>query len=241
MHLNRHIACQRHQWSLSILICKALLATAALVFTLSISVATPLRAQDPVPVSTLDKHLARMDFGVSGAGIFNRSVSGTIIPPIAPNPSQTISDSPSNTLGALVTLRYIAKPYFGFEGNYSYARYTENYSNIGGVQTRANEYTLGYIATPVHTLFGFQPFVSVGAGVMAFKPTPRGGQSLLTQARATYYYSAGLQQEYLSSHFGLRASFRQNFFLAPDFGQNYLTIKQRTISSEPTLGFYLRF
>ena len=42
-------------------------------------------------------------------------------------------------------------------------------------------------------------------------------------------------------HVGLRAQVRQAFFLAPDFGQNYLTIKQRTSSFEPAIGIYLHF
>lgn len=206
-------------------------------------------AQDQDTVTPLGKQLSRMDFSISGAGEFNKAVSGPVVATGAFNTGQVVGDSPGSTFGALVTLRYIVKPFLGFEGNYGYARYTQNYSNVPsqnipgslGVQARTNEYTLGYVVTPVPTIFGFQPFVSVGAGVMAFKPTPFGGISLTTQARATYYYSAGLQEQFFSSHFGLRVSFRQNFFLAPDFGQNYLTIKQRTITTEPTLGFYFKF
>jgi len=210
---------------------------AALAFTFSAAVAVAQEA----PVTGLDKQLSRIDFAVQGVGMFGTTVHGPIIPTSAPNAGTSIIDEPSNTLGALVTLRYVAKPFLGFEGNYGYARYTQNYSNIGGVQAQTNEYTLGYIVTPAHTIFDFQPFVSAGAGSIAFRPTPRGGQGLKTQARAVYYYSVGLQKEYFSEHFGLRGGFRQLFFLAPDFGQNYLTIKQRTTTYEPSLGFYLKF
>jgi hypothetical protein len=210
---------------------------AALAFTFSAAAAVAQEA----PVTGLDKQLSRIDFAVQGVGMFNKTVQGAIIPTSAPNAGTSIIDVPSNTLGALVTLRYIAKPFVGFEGNYGYARYTENYSNIGGVQTQANEYTLGYIVTPAHTIFDFQPYVSAGAGSIGFRPTPRGGQGLKIQARAVYYYSAGLQKEYFSEHFGFRAGFRQLFFLAPDYGQNYLTIKQRSTTYEPSVGFYLKF
>jgi len=194
-------------------------------------------------VSLLQRQLSHVDIGISGAGEFTNTVTGTNYL------GQTLTQKPSNTLGALITVRYTKSPLIGFEFNYGYARYTQNYSNVPGpngnaplgVQAQTNEYTLGYVIQPAHSLFGFQPFVSAGAGTMAFKPTARGGLGLSTQARATYYYNVGLQQEYLSSHFGLRASFRQQFFLAPDFGQNYLTIKQRTTSTEPTIGFYLKF
>ena len=216
---------------------KVLPFAAALAFTFSAAVAI---AQD-APPTALDKQLSRIDLGVQGVGMFNKTVQGPIIPTSAPNAGRSVGDAPSNTLGALVTLRYVVKPYFGLEGNYGYARYTQNYSNIGGVQSQANEYTLGYLLTPAHTIFDFQPFISAGAGSIGFRPTPRGGQGLKIQARAVYYYSVGLQKEYFSEHFGLRAGFRQLFFLAPDFGQNYLTIKQRTFTTEPSVGFYLKF
>jgi hypothetical protein len=55
-----------------------------------------------------------------------------------------------------------------------------------------------------------------------------------------YYYSLGVDDA-ISPHFGFRAQFRQAFFLAPDFGQNYLTILHHTSTIEPGVGFYLRF
>jgi hypothetical protein len=220
------------------LIRKVLLIAAASVLTFSAAVAQE-------PVTKLDKQLSRVDFAISAQALFNKDVSGTVLAP-GQNFGQQLGDSPSNTVGALVTLRYIARPYFGLEFNYGYARYTQNFSNVPGnapnvgVQAQTNEYTIGYIIQPAHTLFSFQPFISAGAGSMGFKPTAGGGLNLNTQARATYYYSAGLQKEYLS-HIGLRASFRENFFLAPDFGQNYYTIKQRTTTISPTFGIYFKF
>ena len=188
------------------------------------------------PVTALDRQLDRIDLGVSGMGEFTNSVTGT-------NYLGTkLTQQPSNTLGALINIRYIKSPLLGLEFNYTYARYTQNFSSyiVGGAQTNANEYSLGYIA---HTpkILGVQTFVSAGAGSTQFKGTQGGGQGLPTQARMTYYYSAGVEQSVISPHFGIRAEFRQAFFLAPDFGQNYLTIKQRQISTEPAVGFYLHF
>jgi hypothetical protein len=39
----------------------------------------------------------------------------------------------------------------------------------------------------------------------------------------------------------MRVGFRQLIYLAPDFLQNYLTITRRTRTSEPTIGFFVRF
>jgi hypothetical protein len=226
------------------LIQKALHLFAGVLLAVSLNAA----AQSPT-VTPLDKQLARIDIGVSGVGEFNTAVSGPIVAS-GPNVGQTVQAQGSNTLGALINVRYIAKPYLGFEGHYSYARYTEGYSGTGtssfvsspyNVQTNVDEETLGYIVTPPHDIFGFQPFVSAGAGTIKFKPTARGGEGERQQYRMGYYYTAGLQQEYANGKFGLRASFRQVFFLAPDFGDNYLTILKHTSTFEPGVGFFFRF
>jgi hypothetical protein len=186
-------------------------------------------------VTALDRQLSRVDIGVSASAYINSKTSGTNYL------GQALVDDPGNTVGALLQIRYIAKPYIGLEFNYSYARFTQNYSTIGGVQSNANEYTLGYVVHPGFSLLGLSPFAAVGAGTIAHKPTPGGGQSLTEQARAAYYYDLGVDDMFLGPHIGVRAQFRQVISLAPDYGQNYLTIKQRTISSEPTFGFFLKF
>lgn len=208
----------------------------SILFCLLATLAGPA-ALAQAPSTPLSRQLDRVDLAVSGIGVFNQSSSGTVT-----TSTQTpfpLTITPGNTLGALVTLRYIVKPWVGFEGNFGYARYTQKFSTIGGVQQNAREYTLGYVAHPP-PIAGIRPFVSIGLGTTAFRPTPGGGQSLLEQARATYYYSLGAEKD-VTAHFGLRAQFRQSFFLAPDFGQNYLTIKQHTTSFQPGIGFFLRF
>ena len=158
----------------------------------------------------------------------------------------------SSTVGTLVNLRYIGKPMVGFEFNYDHSRFTEDTSNytscpnaacnyiLGGAQTGANELTLGYVAHP-HKLFGIPTYLGAGGGTLRFKPTPYGGQGLPQQYRAVYYYEGGLEDNFPDSHFGVRLGFRQLIYLAPDFGQNYLTITRRTLTSEPTIGFFVRF
>src|SRR6185437_7673161 len=78
--------------------------------------------------TALSKQLDRIDVGVSGIGLFNGSGSG--VPPSGPV-TQTVTLQTSNTVGALVTLRYIKSPLLGFELNYGYARYTENFTPLG--------------------------------------------------------------------------------------------------------------
>ncbi len=215
------------------LLCRALLCSAALL------AATRTHAQ--TPVTALDRVLSHIDLGVGATGEITNKVTGTNYL------GQQLTQDPSSTIGALIQVRYTKSPLVGFEFNYNYARYTQNFtvpapgvSPInGGAQNAATEYTVGYV---VHTpkLMGLQPFVAGGGGSTAFRPTAKGGQGLPAQARATYYYDICIDDAILP-HFGLRAQFRQAFFLAPDFGQNYLTILKRQISTEPSVGFYLRF
>jgi hypothetical protein len=218
---------------------RALLATA----TLFLSV-TGIAAAQTTPLS---KQLSRIDFGISGVGEFTNTVSGPIVPSGAANAGVVTSQFPSNTVGAMGNIRYVAKPYIGVEFNYGWARYNENYSpapdgsSVFQIQTTANEYSFGWIVTPPHPILGLQPFVSAGAGTTQFKPTGGGGNGAPHQFRATYYYNVGVQKEIANSNFGLRVAFRENFFLAPDFGQNYLTILKHSTTLQPNAGFYLRF
>jgi hypothetical protein len=199
-------------------------------------------AKGQTPPTALDRQLSRIDLGISGVGMFTRSVSGTNYLNVP------FTQSASNTLGALVTLRYTKSPYLGFEFNYGYVRYTETFRNngvdqyiVGGAQTNANEYTVGYVAHPPKLLFGVKPFLAGGLGVIDFKPTTGGGQGLQHQGVGAYYYAVGAEQSVFSEHFGIRAQVRQVFFTAPDFYQNYLTIQKRTSTFEPGIGFYLKF
>jgi hypothetical protein len=221
---------------------RALLATAILLLSV-----TGIAAAQTTTTSGFARQMSKVDLGISGAGEFNRSVSGPILPSGAPNAGVDTVQYASNTFGALVNIRYTAKPYVGIEFNYGWARYTANYatapdgSSLFQIQTTANEYSFGYLVTPPHPIFGLQPFASAGAGTTQFKPTGGGGEGAPHQFRATYYYNVGLQKDLFNGNFGLRASFRENFFLAPDYLQNYLTILKHTTTYQPTAGFYLRF
>lgn len=219
---------------------RALLATA----TLFLSATGIAAAQTP---SGFSRQMSRIDFGISAVGQLNGTVSGPILPPGAPNFGHVVTQYGSNTVGASGNVRYTAKPYVGIEFNYVWGRFTENYSpapnlsSLFQIQTTSNEYSFGYLVTPPHQIFGLQPFASAGAGTTQFKPTAGGGNGAPHQFRATYYYNVGVQKELFDSNFGVRASFRQNFLLAPDFGQNYLTILKHTYTIQPTFGFYVRF
>jgi hypothetical protein len=197
-------------------------------------------AHAQAPETALQRQLNRLELGATAIGIITPEVSGTNA--VNPPNQQHITLDGSQTVGVLGTLRYTKSPLVGFEGNYSFARYTENFSAyvIGGAQTRVNEYSLGWVFH-LPTILTTQPFISVGAGTTAFHPTAGGGQGLPFQYRATYYYNVGIDKTLFSSNFGVRLGIREVFFKAPDFGQNYLTIQQQATTFQPSLGFYYKF
>ena len=210
-------------------------------------------AQTSAPPTPLGKQLHKLDLSLAGVGLFNSKATGNVVGGLlATNQGQSITEFGSNTTGLLMTIHYPIKPYIGLEFNYGYGRYTENFEGPGvqnflpvnspvfQVQTKVNEYTFGYLVNPPHPILGMQPYASVGVGTQAFKPTAFGGQEEPEKARMTYYYGLGLQKEY-NAHFGFQFGYRQLFFLAPDFGQNYLTILKHVSTYEPRIGFYLRY
>jgi opacity protein-like surface antigen len=227
--------------------------------TLACSVSVSAHAQATTPESTFSRVMSRVDLGVSGAGMFTGTVSGPVVSSAAPDyyncptPTtctvSTLQDKTSNTLGAVVNIRYQQKPWLGFELNVSYARYTENYTDnttqVGSpfpfqVQTRASEYSFGYLAQPAFTVFGLRPFFGVGAGGLEFKPTGHGGEGQQSQIRPAEYYTVGVQKD-INSFLGVRAGIRQVFFAAPDFYANYLNNGKYTSTLEPNAGFYIKF
>lgn len=226
-----------------------LLLVRSFVLCLFASLAAPaVHAQATTGNPALDRHLSRIDLGINGFGAITKSVSGTNDVPVP----VTVNQSASTTVGALVTIRYTKSPWIGGEFNYAYARYTENFTNTtnsvvvnqyitGGAQTNANEYSFGYVAHPPRLILTAQPFIAIGAGTTAFRPTTGGGQRLPPQARMTYYYAVGAEKNVINDHFGFRIQLRQTFYKAPDFLTNYLRIQKQTFTIEPAAGFFLRF
>lgn len=225
-----------------------LIKFAATLGALALSTSASFAQAPPAPPTPFERQLAKIDLAIQGKGEFTSQVNGNNYL------NQAVTLKPSNTLGALVTIRYTKSPLIGGEFNYAYARYTDDFTVtntstspaaaagfILGVQTTASEYTFGYLAHLRRQYYGATPFASIGAGSTAFRPTKGGGQGNLPQARATYYYSVGADLPLYGDHFGLRATFRQSFMNAPDYQQNYWRIYKHAIATEPAVGIYIRF
>jgi hypothetical protein len=226
-----------------------LLLPAFLLCLLSFPASQAIGQDTTPPPTPFMKVVNRIDLSVVAAGEISSPVSG--IEQRDANTTHTeLTIKPSSTVGELATLRYIAKPWVGFEFNFGNLRYTQDYAFVpppsqtiltGGVQSGMRELTLGYVAHLHPLLYGITPYLGVGGGTVYFHPTPGGGQGLPFQYRAGYYYNLGVEGNFPQSNFGMRVGFRQIIYLAPDFQQNYLTITRRTRTSEPIVGFFVRF
>ena len=200
------------------------------------------------PETPLSRALAHIDLAVNAAGSLTTNTSGNSYLP------QLVTLSPSNTVGALAQLRYTKSPLLGAEFNYGFVRYTDNFtvSNVPGTpsgnvpfvlggQTKVSEYSVAYIIHAPGSYFGLHPFGGIGVGGFEFAPTAGGGQGLPKEPRGVYLYELGADAALLGPDFGARVQFRQQFFGAPDFNQNYLANNKRSVTSQPTIGFWYRF
>jgi hypothetical protein len=154
-----------------------------------------------------------------------------------------IKDSPTESLGVLATARQSLHPWLGYELNYSYTRFAERYSTIPfGVQSNMHEVSGAYLLQgPTIPLLGLQPFGAVGVGALIFLPTTVGGQKYNQQTRIPVLFEVGANYPILTSHLGLRFQYRGLSYKTPDFNATPLTTGTRRITSEPSVGAYLRF
>ncbi|HTZ58723.1 MAG TPA: hypothetical protein VMB49_11520 [Acidobacteriaceae bacterium] len=154
-----------------------------------------------------------------------------------------VSDSPTNSMGGLVSVRQSFHPWLGYEINYSYTRFSERYNVLPfAVQDNVHEASGAYLLQgPTIPLLGLQPFGAVGVGGLIFLPTTVGGQRYNQQWRVPLLYELGVNYPILTSHLGLRFQYRGLVYKTPDFGSSQLTTNARRQTSEPTVGAYLRF
>ena len=154
-----------------------------------------------------------------------------------------ITDSPTNSMGVLATVRQSFHPWLGYEVNYSYTRFSERYNTIPfAVQSNVHEASGAYLLQgPALPILGLQPFAAVGVGGLIFLPTTVGGQRYHQQWRIPFIYEVGVNFPIVTSHFGLRLQYRGLIYKAPDFGSSLLSTNATRQTSEPTVGAYLRF
>jgi opacity protein-like surface antigen len=176
--------------------------------------------------------LKNLDGSINVFGQFSGNTSGN-----------GVSDSPTNSMGGLASVRQSFHPWLGYEINYSYTRFSERYSTIPfAVQSNVHEASGAYLLqAPTLPILGLQPFGAVGVGGLIFLPTTVGGQKYNQQWRVPFLYEIGVNYPILTSHLGLRFQYRGLIYKTPDFNSSQITTNAKRQTSEPTVGAYFRF
>lgn len=155
-----------------------------------------------------------------------------------------VTDTASDAGGALAVYRYHFNKWSAIEVNYSYARFSENYSPSGGSITQANaqEFTLAYVnSLGTRPDIRIRPFVEAGTGGVIFSPVSAGSTvSGLTEDRAVFLMGAGADWR-IVRRVSLRLGYRGLLYKAPDFSVSAQVTNATTIRSEPYLGVVIRF
>lgn len=187
------------------------------------------------------------DLGVSGTGQFTTSIT-----------SQTYEQStgillPHNgttdSVGALVTLQDYQIPWLGFEVNYGYTHFTQNFyagpgdTNHVQVPNGMHEFTAAYLLRK--RTHGVTGHLAIGGGAIDFDAglatqTRPGFFDTPNQWRATGLFDVGLDMQ-TKSNLGFRIGGRDLLYRAPNFHSAYLSSSRWVSTEEPYAGVYVRF
>ncbi|MGA7339836.1 MAG: hypothetical protein WBE72_15580 [Terracidiphilus sp.] len=184
---------------------------------------------------------SEFDIGASFYKAFNHSSSG-----------YGTVQTPKNSAGGMLEVRYIDKPLVGFEFTYAYnpadqtfapapppncaLNYTCN-NPATALKAKANEIGLDWVLSKK---FGsFRPFAVGGLGFFITSPA-NSVYNVNTVVRPVYIYGGGVDWAFLS-HFGLRFQFRDNLYKAPNLSSFYPSTGIFTHTAEPMGGIFMRF
>jgi len=148
-----------------------------------------------------------------------------------------IDNSATNSGGVLGSYRFFFSTHHGVEGNYGYARNTQNYSFTDGIKTNTNEISGAYVfRMPLRKV---TPFVLAGVGALVFAPKDLAGVD--AQTRAAFVYGGGADFN-LTHHIFVRAEYRGFVYNSPTYDLPGLAGLDRvTHRAEPSAGFGYRF
>ncbi len=161
--------------------------------------------------------------------------------------------------GVLGTFHQSFNPWLGYNVNFGYSRFSENYSHSfsntptdpsqrgyaqfsqGSVPSNVFELTLAYVVQGPRTK-RFNTFAQYGGGALWFLPT--GSSSPFhEQARAAMVFGVGMNYR-LSDHFSARAEYRGLFYKSPDFANTTTSVpisRLFTVTNAPTISVVYTF
>jgi hypothetical protein len=209
---------------------------AVLLVAGTLALTSPSHAQDTSTMQVAPAAKEKFDVGVGGFyQITNASNGGSI------------REDTTSSGGALISFRQPFRPWFGYEANFGYTKFYESYNkNTVKLQNNVTDVTLAYLLQG-GSIAGFQPFFSIGGGVIIFSPVSGTVTSLNTTPTALpvqllpeFTYTFGLNYP-LFKRIGLRGQIRGLDYKTPSFHQDTLNTHTLRNTLEPTLSVYYRF
>jgi Outer membrane protein beta-barrel domain len=156
--------------------------------------------------------------------------------------TQRSGDQPSGNAVYTLSFERLFAPHSGVVLNYSNLQDQKFATPDGGVQSTANEATIGYMAR--FSRGKLSPFVVVGGGALIFSPTSNyvlsSGGTPSTQTRAALLYGGGADYNF-TKNLAFRAQYRGFIFAAPNFHTVDLDNGLTAHTAQTSVGFVFRF
>jgi hypothetical protein len=200
----------------------------------------PCHAQD---TQTAPEFKERFDVGVGGFYQVTGATNGNFI-----------RDDTTESGGALISVRQPYKPWLGWEANVGYTKFYEAYNKgVVKVENNVTDFSFSYLFQSP-TVYGIQPYASLGGGIIVFSPiagtltdllSPT-TKSLPSQLLPEFAWNFGLNYPLVSrvpilSRLGVRGGLRGLKYKTPDFHQFSIDTKTLRTTLEPNLTVYYRF
>jgi hypothetical protein len=158
-----------------------------------------------------------------------------------------IRDDTTESGGALITVRQPFRPWLGWEANVGYTKFYDSFNkNTFKIESNVTDVTISYLFQ-APTVYGVQPYASIGGGVTVFSPISGTLTNLYTsqtsvpsQLLPEFTYNIGLQVP-VFSRLGVRGGMRTLMYKTPDFHQQYLDLQRIRTTFEPYISIYYRF
>jgi Outer membrane protein beta-barrel domain len=199
--------------------------------------AAPCLAQDTQAVPAAPQAKQRFDVGAGGFYQVTNASNGNFL-----------REDTTESGGFLGSFRQHYRPWLSYEANIGYTKFYEAYNKgVVKVEDNVTDVSFAYLLqSPL--IYGFQPFVSVGGGIIVFSPingtlTDELGTlptKLSSQLLPEFTYTLGINYP-LFTRFGVRGQLRGLEYKTPDFHQNQLDTHTLRTTLEPALSVYYRF
>ena len=181
----------------------------------------------------------RLDFSVSGAAVFSKSVSST---------TSGLTLSPADSGAVFGTVRYHFNHLHAAEFNIGHtvdSQILQRAPDTFKIRTTVTEFSAAYVLTPLQSR-RLQPFLFAGAGALRWYPENQyinGNSSFFgayTQTSLAFLYGGGADYR-LWRRLGMRMQYRGLIFRAPDFTVSDFFISAKGHMAEPSVGIVVKF